>query len=129
MAINRPEDALIEPAALKAGVWVGEEAEPVVGTEIGCTLLFMVEEAAIVAMGVLLLPAGRVLLGTIEREPLGFPEGVAEPAGTVLLVASEDGTTGLEVVSVVGADPAGVRVMITELVDRVGVTVMVEMVL
>lgn len=121
----------MEPAALKAGVWLGEEAESVavVGTEVGCTLLFMVEEAAMVAMGVLLLPAGRVLLGAIEGEPLGFPEGVAEPAGTVLLVATEDGTTGLVVVSTVGADPAGVRVMTTELIDRVGVTVMVETVL
>jgi hypothetical protein len=63
---------------LKAGDWLGEEAVAVVGTELGCMLLFIVDEAATVATGVLtrllVIPAGRLLLGRAEAEPLGTTE-------------------------------------------------------
>jgi hypothetical protein len=112
-AIQRPDDALTETAALKAGDWLGEEAVAVVGTELGCMLLFMVEEVPTVATGVLtrgvlVKPAGRLLLGIAEAElpgmtelePWGTTTLVAEPAGTVLLVATEEGAMGLVIVIV-----------------------------
>jgi hypothetical protein len=61
---------------LNAGVWLGEEALAVVGTELGCTytLLFIVDADDTVTRGVLVTPTGWVLLRTAEEE--------AEPLGT-----------------------------------------------